>query len=105
VRERCVEVVGQARAAGACGLVGRPEHELVDEQLRAPVEKLGQRLLSILGVEGVLLVDANPRHLLPLLRDLLVEPSQLLLACVYRRNRGFPFVPRPDLVLGHRRLL
>ena len=78
-----VEVVGEPRASGARRLVRRPEHQVVDEQLRAAVDQL-ERLLAVLGVERVLLVDSNPRQILPLLRNLLVQLGELPLARVYR---------------------
>jgi hypothetical protein len=61
VHQRAVQPVGQAGAAGAGAerVVG-PEHDVVGEQLRAPVEQLGQRLLAVLGVELVLLLDRHP---------------------------------------------
>ena len=55
---------------GAGGFVRRAEHQLVDQKLRPSVEQLGERLLSVLGVEGVLLLDRDPGQLLSLLRHL-----------------------------------
>ena len=88
-------------AARARRLVGRPEHQVVDEKLRAPVEQLYQRLLPVLGVEDVLLVDAHPRELLALLRDLLVEPPELLLALQELPARRRPLFHRSDRVFRH----
>ena len=67
----------------AHAVVRRSEHQVVDEQLRAAVDQL-ERLLAVLGVERVLLVDSNPRQILPLLRNLLVQLGELPLARVYR---------------------
>jgi hypothetical protein len=52
---------------------------VVDDELRAPVEELGQRLRSPIGVESVLLVDPHPRQLSPLLGELVVPLRQRLL--------------------------
>src|SRR5919205_1039842 len=43
VDHRSVEAVGDRRARGAAGGEVRPEHEVVDEQLRAPAEEVGER--------------------------------------------------------------
>ena len=95
-------MIGQPGAAWARGLVRRAEHEVVDEELRPPVEELGERLLPLLGVEGVLLLDGHPRQRLPLLRQLLVELAELLLTLVQRRDRGLPLLLRSYVVLRHR---
>jgi hypothetical protein len=55
-----VEVVGPERADATAGLVLRVEHEVVDEELAAAVEQLGQRLLAVGAVEHVFLLDALP---------------------------------------------
>ena len=55
---RGVELIPQVRTAGAgAELVIGPEHDVVGEQVRAPVEELGERLLPFLGVELVLLLN------------------------------------------------
>ena len=58
---------------GQGGRIAWPEHDVVDQQLRAPVEQFGQRLGALLGVERVLLLDRHPRQLGALLGDLLIE--------------------------------
>jgi hypothetical protein len=40
----------------------RAEHEVVDEQLRAPSEKIRQRAVASLGVEALILVDPDSRQ-------------------------------------------
>src|SRR3954464_4992127 len=93
MHEATVEVVGQARAAGArADRVGRAEHDVVGEELRAPVKELGQRLLALLGLEGVLLLDGNPRKLLPLLCELLAPLGVLVLELPQLVPRRRPFV-------------
>src|SRR5204863_5775110 len=88
-------------AARTSLLVGRAEHEVVDKQLRAPVEQFDQRLLPVLGLEDVPLVDADPGQLLSLLRDLLVELPELPLALVNRLDRSLPLVPRNNGMISH----
>src|SRR5262249_35024894 len=63
----------------APALVVRPEHEVVDEQLRAAVEQLGQRSRALLGLEAVLLLDRHPGELASLPSKLVAAPGVLLL--------------------------
>jgi hypothetical protein len=70
-----------AEHEGTAGLVLRPEHEVVDEQLRTALEQVGERRLSVVGVERVLLLDAHPRQLAPLSRELVPAARVLLLRC------------------------
>jgi hypothetical protein len=53
---------------------------VVDEQLGAPVEKLDERLLTVVGVEAVLLLHPHPGELASLSRELVAEPGVLFLA-------------------------
>src|SRR5439155_4065503 len=77
------------------------EHDVVGEQLRAPVEELGESLLAVLGVKLVLLLDRNPGEIATLSRDLLVllrllglEPGELV-------PGHLPFLAGCNPVLGH----
>jgi hypothetical protein len=98
---RAVERVGRRRAHRAAGLVLRPEHEVVDDELRAAVEKLGQRPRPGLGVEAVLLVDRHPRQLAALARELVVAASELLLADEQLVACALPFLAGADFVRSH----
>ena len=79
------------------GVVGA-EHEVVDEELRAPSEKVLERGASLVGVEPVLLVDPDPRQRLPPLRELVAAPRQLLLRLEQLEPRGEPLVAGPGRV-------
>jgi hypothetical protein len=46
--------------------MGRAGHEVVDDQLRAPLEQLQQRFGLVADVEAVLVVDPHPRQIAPL---------------------------------------
>ena len=50
---KTVETVGDHRAGRAAGLVIGPEHEVIDEQLRAPGKQILQRPRARFGVESV----------------------------------------------------
>ena len=52
---------------------------MVDDELRAPVEQTAQRLLPFVGVEGIVLVDPDPRQSLPLPRQLVATLCEFLL--------------------------
>ena len=52
----------------------RIEHEMVDDQLAAPVEQLRQSLLAAGSVENIILVDALPRQFPALLAQLVAQP-------------------------------
>src|SRR5919109_4716804 len=102
VDEGAVEVVGEARATRARSAVARPEHDVVGEQLRAPVEELRQGLRSFVGREAVVLLDRNPGQLLPLARELLAALRMLVLALEQLATRREPLLTRCHLVIRHR---
>jgi hypothetical protein len=106
VHERPVELIGEARAARAgAELIVGAEHDVVGEQLGAPVEQLRERSLAILGVKDVLLLHGYPRQRPALLRHPLAQLG------VFRLERGqiragrLPLLPRSGLVISHGDLL
>src|SRR6478736_518730 len=87
-----VDTVGDRRAARARLLGARREHEVVDEQLRAPVEELGQRPAPTGRVERVVLLDADPGQLLAGAGELVAPARVLLLALEQLDPLGTPLV-------------
>src|SRR5687768_3071076 len=81
--------------------VRRAEHEVVDEQLRAPVEELRQRPRPILGLEAVLLLEPHPGQPSPLTSQFIVLTGELLLAPAEILASGKPLLARPDFVVRH----
>ena len=81
VHDDRIEVVDPERAmlTGLAPLGVRVEHEVVDHELPAPVEEIGQALLTVGPVEDVFLLDALPRQLAPLPAQLVAQPRELLL--------------------------
>ena len=79
VDDEAVEPVRDRRAGRTPRRVVGPEHEVVDEELRAPSEEVCQRGAPFVGLEAVLLVDPDPRQLLPPPRQLVAAPRELLL--------------------------
>jgi hypothetical protein len=74
-----VEAVGDGRAGWTSRCVVGPEHEVIDEQLRTPSEQVGKGCRALVSVEQALLVDADPRQLLPLPRQFVAAPRQRFL--------------------------
>src|SRR5262245_10632904 len=100
-----VEAVRDRRAGRTAACVVRPEHEMVDEELRAAAEKVRKRGIAFVGFEPILLVDPNPRQFLALLRQLVVSPRQLLLRLEQLQARCEPLLACPGPVLRHRSCL
>src|SRR5271166_3232038 len=74
VDDEAVEPVRDHRAGRTPRRVVGPEHEVVDEELRAPSEEVCQRCAPLIGLESVLLVDPDPRQLLTSPRQLVAAP-------------------------------
>src|SRR5262249_59306890 len=97
--------VEAARSRGEGGPPRREvgaEHEVVDEELRAPPEEVRQRGAPLVGLESIRLVDPNPRQLLPHPRQLVAAPRELLLRLEQLEQRGEPLFTCPDPVLRPR---
>src|SRR5216684_2316837 len=102
VDDEAVEAVRDRRAVRTPRRVVGPEHEVVDEELRAPSEEVCQRGAPLVGLESILLVDPNPRQLLPPSRQLVAAPRELLLRLEQLQPRREPFFTCPGHVLRHR---
>src|SRR5262249_54108790 len=100
-----VEAVRDRRAGRAAGGVVGPEHEMVDEELRTPLEEVRQRGAPLVGLESIFLVDANPRQFLPPPRKFVAAPRQLLLRLDQFEPRCEPLFTCSGLVLRHRSCL
>src|SRR5690348_12010633 len=72
----CVRDRGTDRTAGR---PTRPEHEVVDKQLGAAVEKVREGLRAVLSLESVVLLDRDPGQLAPLPGELVAAPGELFL--------------------------
>src|SRR5450755_964173 len=105
VDDGAVEAVRDRRAGRApCRVLGA-EHEVIDEQLRASLEEIGERRCALVGVEAVLLVDPDPGQLLPPARQLVAAPGQRLLGLQQLQPGRQPLVTCSGLVSGHCSLL
>ena len=99
VRDEPIDAVRDRRVDRAAGLVTRAEHEVVDDQLTSAIEKLRKRARAVVGVEPVVLLDANPRQLASLARQLVAQPRVLLLADEQLLAGGRPLLSRSDPVV------
>jgi hypothetical protein len=75
---------------------------VVDEQLRASVEELGQGLGPVVGLEAVLLLDRHPGKLPPLPREFVAATGELLLLREQLVSFRLPLLLRSHCGLGHR---
>src|SRR5436190_18851634 len=102
MREHPVEAVGRRRAGRTASRVAGPEHEVVDDQLRAPVEQLRECARAFARIEAIHLLHLYPRQLASQFRQLVTEPGVLLLPSEQRLSRGQPPLACSDLVITHR---
>jgi hypothetical protein len=79
VHDHTIEAVGPEGAAGAALLPVGPEHEVVDEQLAAPVEQVRQGARAVGIVEAVLLLDRYPGEPAPRLGQRVTTAVEVLL--------------------------
>jgi hypothetical protein len=95
-----LEVVGPEGAALAPGLVLGGEHKVVDDELTAAVEEVGQRPAAARRLEHVLLVDPLPWKLAPLAVQIIPQAGELLLLREQLLARLEPLLVPDYLVLG-----
>ena len=101
VHDASIEAVCDCRAGYAAGLVVRSEHEVIDKELRASLEQVRQRHAAPLGLERIVLVDRNPRQILPPLRQFVTAARMNLLVLKQRETGLKPFLARSDNVRRH----
>src|SRR2546421_5901042 len=99
VNRDAVEPVRDRRAGRTPRFVVGPEHEVVDEELRAPFEEVFKRGAPLLGLKSIFLVDADPRQFLSPPRQLVAAPRQLLLLLEQPEPGLQPLIARSDLML------
>src|SRR6266850_3109241 len=105
VNSEPVEAIRDHRAGRTASRVVGPEHEMVDEELRAPLEQALERCAPVVGLKAILLADPNPWQALPPLRQLIAAPRELLLRLEQIEPRFEPFVACPCRMRGHCPLL
>src|SRR5262249_43799058 len=102
MRESAGDMIGQERATRATFYPSRAEHEMIDDQLAASVEEVGERFLAVRPLEDVLLVDLDPGQFAPLGAHPVAHPGKLFLVGQVEFARLEPFFSRYDFVVLHR---
>ena len=74
-----VESVGQVRATGATLFPSRTKHEVVDDELAASGEKIGERFFTLRSIENVILVDFFPRQGATLAAEFVAQAREFFL--------------------------
>jgi hypothetical protein len=92
-------VIDFKRAADALRLLPRPEHEVFDEKLAAPIKQLGQCHLAFRRIKDVLLVDLHPRQRVTLRGQLIAQAGEFLLPFEQILARNQPFFSRHNFVI------
>jgi hypothetical protein len=87
-------MVGHERAAGAGLFPAGAEHEVLHDQLAAPLEQLRQGARAVRGVEHVGLGDVHPGQRTALAGDLVLQAGEVFLAGQQRLALGQPLVGR-----------
>src|SRR5258707_2200402 len=101
VDDEAVEPVRDRRAGRTPRRVVGPKHEVVDEELRTPSEEVCQRGAPFVSLESILLVDPDPRQLLPSPRQLVATPRYLLLRLQQLETRCQPLFTFPSPGFRH----
>ena len=86
-----VKVIGHERATGTTFLPIGPEHEVIDHQLTAAVEEIGQRFFAFGSVEDVILLDFQPRKLASFGAELIASVGEgfFLFQEIFSRSKPF----------------
>src|SRR5438105_1391676 len=98
VHDGAIEAVGPARAVRAAFTPARAEHEVVDDELAAPVEKFGERLPAVAAFKAVLLFHDLPRQRAPRGGELVATARERLFLRQQLPARGEPFLAGHDRV-------
>jgi hypothetical protein len=79
VYEHPFDMVDFEGATHALRDLAGPHHEVLDEELAASVEQVGERDLAFRRVEDVLFLNLHPRLLAPLAAELIALPCEIFL--------------------------
>src|SRR5262245_12237244 len=85
-----VEAVRDRRTRRTSRRVVGPEHEVINEELRAPAEEIRQRGIPLFGLESIRLVNPHPWQLLTLLGQRVAAPRKILLGLQECQSRRQP---------------
>ena len=74
VHGEAIEAVRDRRTRRAAASVLGTKHEVINEELRASSEEIGESGRAVVGLETVILFDSNPRQHLTSPRHLVAAP-------------------------------
>ncbi|MNO57938.1 hypothetical protein D3C76_484860 [compost metagenome] len=94
-----VDVVGQERATGTAFIPAFGEHEMVNDQLAAAIEQVGEFQFAIGSLEVVVLVDFHPGQGAPFCAEFVPLLGESLFVSQVLFARGEPFFPRHNGVV------
>src|SRR5262249_32815188 len=77
VLEQSLEMVDFQGATHALRDLVWSHHEVLDEELTAPVEQFGKRDLAFRRIENVFLLNLHPRQLAPVVAEFIAQPRDL----------------------------
>jgi len=86
------ETVGDMGTVRSAGVPARIEHEVVDDELAAVLEKIGQRFLALRPDEDVRLRDFLPRQLTALSSEIILALREFFFFLQQRDSRLQPLV-------------
>lgn len=98
----CVEPVRNRKARQAPCLELQPEHEVVNQELRSPLEMIHQTTQIEIGVEAIRLVDAHPRQRMSPSRRRVPLARMRVLNLEQLEPRNKPFFASADRVWSWR---
>ena len=94
MHQRAVEVIGEEGAAGASRLPIRPEHEMIDDELAAVAEEIGEAFAPFGRIETVVLVNLDPGQRPALRIQAIARPGVFLFSRQQRAARLQPLLAR-----------
>lgn len=62
MHQRAFDMIGSEGTADAARFPTGAEHEVMDDQLAAPVEQIGERHVATERIEDIFLLDLHPRQ-------------------------------------------
>jgi hypothetical protein len=101
MNDDAIEIVGPERAALAAFLPVGTQHEVIDDELAAAGEEIGERLRAIGPLKDISLLDLHPGHMAAPGAQFVTGAGEGLFLGQERLARRQPFVLRYDCGLGH----
>ncbi|MNL11465.1 hypothetical protein D3C87_1323030 [compost metagenome] len=100
MRQRAFDMIAEERAADTALVPIRAEHEMIDKQLAAAIEKLDECLSAGKRLEGIIFVDLHPRERLARRPHSVAQVGFFLLKHQKFKARIAPFILVDDRIVG-----